>query len=243
MPSRSSRHRAREASRNENILPENRKTKKDLIAEELKVLIGSGELPRGTRIQQDELAARFDTSITPVREAMRQLEAQGLLVSEPHRGVRVAEANLDEVKGVYVARRLLEPYAAQRATLRVSRRDLDQAEALVKTMATARRAKDEPAALHANREFHFLFYNRCGIPALSRIIDGLWLSFPWDILQVIPGRIDRSIDEHRAMVEAVRVGDVVVVKDAFEAHITHSYLSLCTHLSKGTDDPFDLTVD
>ena len=120
----------------------NRKTKKDLIADELKLLIGSGELPRGTRIQQDELAARFDTSITPVREAMRQLEAQGLLVSEPHRGVRVAEANLDEVKGVYVARRLLEPYAAQRASLRVSRRDLDRADELIEAMGKARKKKD-----------------------------------------------------------------------------------------------------
>jgi len=219
-----------------------RKTKKDLIAEELKLLIGSGELPRGTRIQQDELAARFDTSITPVREAMRQLEAQGLLVSEPHRGVRVAEANLDEVKGVYIARRLLEPYAAQRATLRISRRDLDRAEQLVDTMAKARSGK-KSQALEANRDFHFLFYDLCGIPSLSRIIDGLWLAFPWDILQVIPGRIDRSIDEHRAMVAAVREGDVRHVHELFEEHIRHSYISLCSHLSEQEADPFDLEID
>jgi DNA-binding GntR family transcriptional regulator len=220
-----------------------RKTKKDLIAEELKILIGSGELPRGTRIQQDELAARFDTSITPVREAMRQLEAQGLLVSEPHRGVRVAEANLDEVKGVYIARRLLEPYAAERATLRISRRDLDRADGLVDAMAKARSGKTSQAALEANRDFHFLFYDRSGIPSLSRIIDGLWLAFPWDILQVIPGRIDRSIEEHRAMVAAVREGELPRVHALFDEHILHSYLSLCSHLSKEEADPFDLEVD
>lgn len=222
----------------------NRKTKKDLIADELKLLIGSGELPRGTRIQQDELAARFDTSITPVREAMRQLEAQGLLVSEPHRGVRVAEANLDEVKGVYVARRLLEPYAAQRASLRVSRRDLDRADELIEAMGKARKKKDYAEARSANREFHFLFYDLCGIPALTRIIDGLWLSFPWDILQVISGRLDESIGEHNEMVAAVRGGDVVHVKTVFEEHIRHSYLSLVAHLTgEEADDPYDLAVD
>lgn len=222
-----------------------RKTKKDLIAEELKTLIGSGELPRGTRIQQDELAARFDTSITPVREAMRQLEAQGLLVSEPHRGVRVAEADLEDVKGVYIARRLLEPYAAQRATLRVSRRDLEQAEQLLSAMTSASRGEqDGGKAREANREFHFLFYERCGIPSLVRTIDTLWLAFPWDILEVIPGRLERSIDEHGSMVEAVREGDVERVKTVFEDHIRRSYLGLCRHLTgEDSDDPFDLRTD
>jgi DNA-binding GntR family transcriptional regulator len=221
-----------------------RKTKKDLIAEELKILIGSGELARGARIQQDELAARFETSITPVREAMRQLEAQGLLVSEPHRGVRVAEANLDEIKGVYVARHLLEPYAAQRATLRVSRRDLDRADELIQAMAAAAAGKDGGNAREPNREFHFLFYERSGIPALVRIIDSLWLSFPWDILQVIPNRLNRSIDEHRSMVEAVRQGDVEQVKSVFEDHIRRSFLALCLHVTgEEPQDPFDIRID
>lgn len=221
-----------------------RKTKKDLIAEELRELIGSGELPRGARIQQDELAARFETSITPVREAMRQLEAQGLLVSEPHRGVRVAEANLEEVKGVYIARRLLEPYAAQRATLRVSRRDLEQAEELIGAMAAASKGKDPGAAREANREFHFLFYERCGIPSLARIVDTLWLAFPWDILGVIGGRLEQSIDEHRKMVKAVSEGDVDLVRSVFEEHIRQSYLALCRHVTgEEPEDPFDLRSD
>ncbi len=221
-----------------------RKTKKDLIAEELRELIGSGELPRGARIQQDELAARFETSITPVREAMRQLEAQGLLVSEPHRGVRVAEANLDEVKGVYIARRLLEPYAAQRATLRVSRRDLEQADELIDAMAAASKQKNPAAAREANREFHFLFYERCGIPSLARIVDTLWLAFPWDILGVIGGRLEQSIEEHRAMVKALREGDVDLVRTRFEEHIRRSYLALCQHVTgEKPDDPFDLRSD
>src|SRR5579862_9894898 len=89
------------------------KTKKDRLVQELRHLILYGDLERGTRIRQDELAARFDTSITPVREALRQLEAEGLLESEPHRGVRVTVPDIAEIKGTYVARRLLEPYIMQ----------------------------------------------------------------------------------------------------------------------------------
>lgn len=87
-------------------------------------MIVSGEFARGERLQEDQLAARFATSITPVREAIKQLEAEGPLVTEPRRGVRVTSADPEQITGIYVSRRLIEPYTAQRAALRVSRRDL-----------------------------------------------------------------------------------------------------------------------
>jgi DNA-binding GntR family transcriptional regulator len=221
-----------------------RKTKKDRIVEELRALIASGEIARGARVQQDELASRFATSITPVREALRQLEAEGLLVSEPHRGVRVAFAKLEEVRDVYAARRLLEPYAAQRAAIRVSRRDLSQAEALLASMVEARRAKDDRGVLEANRAFHFLFYDRCGMPGLTNLINGLWLAFPWDILQVISHRVGESVAEREAMLAAVADGDQARVRQTFETHIAHSYEALARHLSeRAFADPFDIEVD
>jgi DNA-binding GntR family transcriptional regulator len=77
-----------------------------------------------------------------------------------------------------------------------------------------------------------------------RIIEGLWLSFPWDIVQVISGRLDHSLTEHRAITQAVRDGDVQTVKAVFEDHIRRSYLSLSEHLGHGAEeDPFDLAVD
>lgn len=85
-------------------------------------MIAEGELARGSRIRQDVIAARFKTSITPVREALRLLEAEGMLVSEPHRGVRVADADYERVKTVYLLRRLVEPYAMRRAARRLSPR-------------------------------------------------------------------------------------------------------------------------
>ena len=87
-------------------------TKRDQIVDELRRRILSGELARGERMPQDELARQFGASITPVREAMRQLEAEGLLVSEPHRGVRVAGVDVDEVTATYVVRRLDSPERA-----------------------------------------------------------------------------------------------------------------------------------
>lgn len=226
------------------IVNARRQTKKDHIVEELRLLIDSGELARGARLRQDELASRFGTSITPVREALRQLEAEGLLLSEPHRGVRVASADLGEIKGFYIARRLLEPYAYQRSVSRVSSRDLERAESLSETMAEAGGRGDRLALHAANRSFHFIFYDRAAIPALARIVDGMWASYPWDVLPMVSRVIESSLAEHRAIVDAVRNGQYDDVKRMVELHVKNSYLALAEHLAGAPqDDPFQLDAD
>lgn len=214
-------------------------TKAERIVSELRELITSGEIARGARLQQDELAERFQTSITPVREAIKRLEAEGLLVTVPHRGVRVSTADLEQVKGVYVSRRLLEPYAAARAALRVSRQDLLCADRLVDRMA------DPGEELNAlNREFHFLFYDKCGIPALTALLRTLWHSYPWDILSVLPGRRGQVGVEHRAIADAIAAADTALIEQAVGNNLRLSYLAIVEHLTGSPgDDPFDLTVD
>ena len=128
---------------------------------------------------QDELARDFGASITPVREALRLLEAEGLVVSEPHRGVRVAGVDLDRVTATYVVRRLIESYAMRRATLRLSRRDLARARELLDRTPVP---GDPAAARDRNREFHFLLYDRCGMPELVERIASMWQAFPWDLM-------------------------------------------------------------
>jgi len=214
-------------------------TKTERIVNELRALISSGEIARGERIQQDQLAARFNTSITPVREAIKRLEAEGLLVSEPHRGVRVSSADLEQIKGVYVARRMLEPYASRRAALRVSRQDLHRAQDLVDQMADA--GSDLP---EVNRHFHFLFYDKCGIPALSALLDTLWRAYPWDILHVLGQRREHAVDEHQQMLDAVAAADLDRIGETFGVNLRNSYLALVRHLTgEEGEDPFDLRVD
>lgn len=229
-------------------------TKRGLIVQELRALIISGALERGARIPQDDLARRFDTSITPVREALRLLEAEGLVISEPHRGVRVASVDLDGVKVKYVTRRLLEPYAMRRATRRMSRRDLDEARALLDATTTSPRATAQPgpapsaedvlALREANTEFHFFFYDRCAMPGLTAEIRALWDTFPWDLLLGRNGRGAQSAAEHRAIYDAVVAGDLEAVSRATEAHIANGYAALHRHLTgHAGPDPFDPDVD
>src|SRR5207237_9391530 len=128
------------------------------IVDELRRRILSGTLPRGARLPQDELARDFGASSTPVREALRLLEAEGLVVAEPHRGVRVAGVDLAQVTATYVVRRLVGGYAIRRATLRLSRRDLARARELLDAgpVGGAPGPVDPGTARERNRAFHFL---------------------------------------------------------------------------------------
>lgn len=208
-----------------------RPTKKDVIVAELRRRIEIGEISRGARMFQNALATEFATSSTPVREALRELEAEGLLLGEPRRGVRVASADLEDCKGVYMVRRLVEPFAMQRAALRVSRRDLLEASRLINAMAAAQEKEEYAAITMLNRDFHFLFYRVSGPRRFVSEIQRLWLSVPWDILEVLTWRVAASIREHRIMVEAIEQNDIERLTAATEEHIRHSHLALARHLS------------
>jgi DNA-binding GntR family transcriptional regulator len=225
-------------------LPDDRqgppKTKRDRIVMELRRMINDGEFPRGSKMQQDVLAARFETSITPVREALRLLEAEGLLVSMPHRGVRVADADYESAKTVYLLRRLIEPYAMRRAVVRLSRRDLDLAERLVTEMEDAAEAGDRATLNEINYDFHFLFYNKVGNDGLTAEIRALWKQFPWDLLQVVEQRARHTSVEHRQILNAARAGDARLIARCTDEHLARSFHGLALHLTgEDVPDPFD----
>lgn len=219
-------------------------TKRDQVAQALRELIASGEIPRGSRVRQDELAERFDVSITPIREAIRLLHAEGILVGEPRKGIRVAAASPDRLRSIYVVRRLLETYAMQRAARRMSAMDFRQAEDLASRMEKAYESGDHTLVGSLNRDFHFTFYDNCGLPGLLEEIETLWQNFPWDVMKVLPDRTPESLVEHRELLDSAAAGDNERMETAVGQHLWGSYRKLIEHLTgRAPDaDPFDVDV-
>jgi DNA-binding GntR family transcriptional regulator len=215
--------------------------KRDQIVDELRRRILAGTLPRGARLPQDELARDFGASSTPVREALRLLEAEGLVVAEPHRGVRVAGVDLAQVTATYVVRRLVESYAVRRATLRLSRRDLTRARELLERDPVT----GDPAALRdRNRAFHFLLYDRCGMPELVERIAAMWQAFPWDLMLDSDDRAAASHQEHLDLLAALETGDPDAAAAATEHHLSNGFAAIRRQLTGGEGpDPFRLDVD
>lgn len=217
-------------------------TKCDQIVDELRRRILAGVVPRGTRMPQDDLAREFGASITPVREALRLLEAEGLLIAEPHRGVRVAGVDIEQVTATYIVRRLTETYAMRRATLRLSRHDLTRARRLLESDTD--NASEPAAARDRNREFHFLLYERCGMPGLVDRIAAMWQAFPWDLMLDSGDRSLASHQEHLEILSALEAGDPDVVAAATERHLRNGFAAIRLQMTgREGPDPFEFDAD
>jgi DNA-binding GntR family transcriptional regulator len=165
----------------------------------------SGAIEPGARLRQDHVAEEFHTSHVPVREAFRRLEAQGLAVSEPRRGVRVAAFDLGEVKEVAEMRAALEVLALRHAAPHLTSAILEQAEEATKA---GDKSRDVRSWEEANRAFHRLILAPCAMPRLLATIDDLhaasarFLFAAWRLEWEA-----RTDQDHRAILAALRQGN------------------------------------
>ena len=214
------------------------RTKKDVMVEVLRDAILSGELQPGERLLQEELAERFQVSATPIREAIQQLVAEGVLSHSPYRGVQVAEVQAEDVREVYLIRSVVERLATREGVLNLKISDVrrlhDLQRELVAYVDQADDADgDRSPMLRINREFHMLIYSAAGLPQLEQIIKTLWIRSPWDSLFVVPNRARMVIAEHQRVVDAIDQGDAERAGQAMQEHIEQGALALADYLRKG----------
>ena len=196
-----------------------RKTKKDLMVGMLREAILSGELAPGERLLQEELAERFEVSPTPVREAIQQLVAEGVLSHSPYKGVQVAEVEVEAVQEIYLIRAALEGLATRLAVPNLKISDLQHLKGL-QVEIKEQVAKGEIAPIRKlNYDFHMIIYSAAESPQLFQLIKGLWVRTPWDTLFVIPDRSTNMIAEHQLIIDAISSGIGDLAGKYMQAHI------------------------
>lgn len=177
-----------------------------VISRALAERIVSGEIEPGTKLRQEHVAEEFGASHVPVREAFRRLESQGLVTSEPRRGVRVAGFSLDEVKEVAEMRAALEVLALRHAAPHLTKSILDAAEAATRA---GDKAGDVQAWEEANRAFHRIILAPCGMPRLLKAIDDLHMASARFLFSGWRAEWEAPTDrDHRAILEALRAVDI-----------------------------------
>lgn len=163
-----------------------------------------GELAPGARLRQDHIAEEFQASHVPVREAFRRLEAQGLAISEPRRGVRVASFDIAEVREVAEMRAALEVLALKHAARHLTPAIFDAAEEATREGDAA---ADVQAWEAANRRFHRLILVPCGMPRLLAAIDDLHAASARFLFSAWRSGWEKRTDhDHRAILAALRQG-------------------------------------
>lgn len=138
--------------------------------------IVSGQLAPGQRLRIDELAAVLQVSHLPIREAIRQLESRGLVQHTPHRGARVTELSLDDLRQLYDARLLIEPEVIRRAAAKFTQADATTARELLDRYTLGSERLDPAALWQAHTDFHFALYTACGSNWFIRLVTPLWES-------------------------------------------------------------------
>jgi DNA-binding GntR family transcriptional regulator len=177
----------------------------------------SGEIEAGAKLRQDHIAEEFGASHVPVREAFRRLEAQGLVVSEPRRGARVAGFRLDEVREVAEMRAALEALALRNAAPHLTKALLDQAEDVNRAGDSA---KDVQTWEETNRTFHRLILAPCGMPRLLKAIDDLHTASARFLFSGWRAEWDAPTDrDHRAILAALRTGEVEAAASILARHV------------------------
>lgn len=163
-----------------------------------------GEIAPDARLRQDHIAEEFGTSHVPVREAFRRLEAQGLAISLPRRGVRVASFDLKEVREVAEMRAALEGLALKHAAQHLTSAILDAAEEATREGDAA---ADVYAWEDANRRFHRLILAPCGMARLLAAIDDLHAASARFLFSAWQSGWEKRTDhDHRAILAALRQG-------------------------------------
>lgn len=177
----------------------------DRIAAILREAIAAGTLAPGAPLRQDELAARFGFSRMPIRDALRLLEAEGIVSIHPTRGAFVARMDPREIGEIFALRALLEREALRLALPALTAADLERAQSLLE------RLDGEPDVARwgaLNRDFHLALYRPCGNTRLLDLIDAQHRAADRYVRALLADPVyrARSQADHRALLAACRVG-------------------------------------
>lgn len=194
-------------------------SKSDIVCAMLRELIITGELAAGEPLRQRDLATRFGVSQTPVREALRRLESEGLVANDPHRGATVS-GSADAVEENSQIRAVLEGLGARLAARSVTETQLERLRALNQRMQEL--APDDDEGYGAlNREFHFAIYEATASPVLLSMMRLLWQAMPVGPKVVRPHR--ESVEQHQELIEALAAGDEDRAAEITAQHIVSSH--------------------
>jgi DNA-binding GntR family transcriptional regulator len=200
------------------------------IAAELREAILSGEHAPGARIRQEDLAGRHGASRLPVREALRMLEAEGLVTLVANTGAWVAQLSLSECEEMYQIRERIEPLLLRLNVPLLSEESIDKLEVLADAMETS---EDVEQFLRLDREFHLSCYTAAHTSVLGDTVLQLWnrtQHYRRAFTRVFRSEGDRSVHhEHQLMVSAIRRRDIDEAERVLAGHIRRTRLELARH--------------
>lgn len=194
-------------------------TLNEQVADRIRGDIIAGRIRAGQRLNQDLLGERFDVSRTPIREALRILEREGLVAYYPRLGAVVADLSVGDLEELYEIRSIVEPYNAALAVPNVGHEDVRAMERCLGRMGEAEGRRE--AWFEAHAKFHQRLNVRSGRRRLNALIEGLRQQTERyvRIYQLLSAAGDDLFDQHRRIFEEVRAGKQQGVRRVVREHL------------------------
>lgn len=212
-----------------------RKNTPTIVANIIREAILKGELKGGQQLRQAEIAEQFGTSRIPVREALKQLEAEGLVILYPNKGAVISELSANEVQEIYEIRSFLETGAIKLSIMNLTKDDLKRAE---KILIDIDNAPDVNKWLELNWEFHSCLYSTANRPRLLSIVNNLHINVARYIRIYLKfmNFEEKSQKEHYNILNACKEKNVQEAINLIEQHLQNASTTLVSYLNKRTEE-------
>ncbi|WP_367760392.1 GntR family transcriptional regulator [Ammoniphilus sp. 3BR4] len=205
----------------------------DRVCQALREAILKGKFEPGERIVQEEIANSLGVSRMPVREALRKLEAEGLIQIEPNRGAVVKPLSLEDIEEIYLLRSVLEKMAVEESLKKIQKQDIVEMESLVTIMD---QVDEVDYFISTNIEFHRLLMKHCTKKRLLSFINTLWNGFPQQTPHLLENQMKKSNQEHREILEAVKENEVQKAAELVSNHVQRTGDALVRYIKNDLKD-------
>ena len=202
------------------------RTKEEQVADYLRERIISGVYARGSRLKQAEIAEELHLSITPVREALKLLEAEGYVSGDSYRGARVEPFDPSASAEILQLRLMLEAQLVRGSVEKATAKDIQELRTLADEFEKAFESGDRAAARGINYRFHRRMYDIAGMPQTLHFVQILWARYPFDLINAVSGRGPDAAREHDAILQSFAEGDVSSAVLAMRHHIESGWTLL-----------------
>lgn len=201
---------------------------REVVCESLREAIRNGILKPGERIMEIQLAEELGVSRTPVREAIRKLELEGYVVMMPRRGTYVANMSIRDINEIFEIRTALESLSNGLAAEHITDEELEHLQRLLVIIGGYIKEGNMEKIVETDIEFHDLMYHAARNQRLVGIISNLrdQLTRFRTLSMSYPGRLEATLEEHKAIVEAIANGDRKGARKAAEKHMENSEKTL-----------------
>lgn len=203
----------------------------DDVARFIRQRIFDGSYAAGTYVRLDQLAAELGISVTPVREALFALRAEGLIAQQPRRGFMVLPVTARDVTDVANVQAHVGGELAARAAINITEDQLRELKQIQAGLEDAYAGDDEERTVRLNHQFHRAINVAAASPKLAQLMSQITRYAPESVFPVIEGWPEQSMRDHRRILSALKKRDEELARAAMSQHLAAGAVPLIDHLT------------